>query len=120
MAGLVAHITDADFEGEVLKSEKPVLVDFWAPWCGPCLMIGPMLEAVAEARGDAIKVVKINVDESSRVAKQMGIRSIPTLMLFRGGELQQLMVGARPRPELDAMIDKVLCADATKNAGTAA
>ncbi len=106
--GTVEHITDADFDGEVLKSEIPVLVDFWAPWCGPCLMIGPVVEAIAEARGAEVKVVKVNVDESTEIARRMGIRSIPTLMVFRDGELREMAVGARPRAELDAMLDRAL------------
>ena len=108
MSATVQHITDADFDTAVLQSDVPVLVDFWAPWCGPCLMIGPVVEAVAEARGDAVKVVKVNVDESPEVARRMGIRSIPTIMVFSGGELAEMVVGARPKKDLEAMVDRAL------------
>ena len=108
MSTTVEHVSDADFDSDVLESDVPVLVDFWAPWCGPCLMIGPIVEAVAEARGDAVKVVKVNVDESPEVATRLGIRSIPTIMLFAGGELKEMAVGARPKGDLEAMVDRVL------------
>ena len=110
MSANIEHISDAEFDTAVLESDVPVLVDFWAPWCGPCLMIGPMIEALAEERGEAIKVVKINVDESPDVARRMGIRSIPTVMVFSGGELAEMAVGARPKGELEAMVDRTLAA----------
>ena len=117
MSTTVKHITDADFDTEVLESDVPVLVDFWAPWCGPCLMIGPVIEAVAEERGSSLKVVKVNVDESPDVARRMGIRSIPTVMVFSGGELAEMAVGARPKKDFEAMVDKALAS--SQNTGAA-
>ena len=107
MGGFVEQVTDADFDREVLEAGVPVLVDFWAPWCGPCLMVGPVVESIAAERGESLRVVKVNVDDAHGVARQMGIRSIPTLMLFSGGEMREMVVGARPKAELDAMIDRV-------------
>jgi thioredoxin 1 len=107
MSDTVRHIGDVEFDAEVLRSEVPVLVDFWAPWCGPCVRLGPMIERIAQERGASLKVVKVNVDESPAVAGQMGIMSIPTVMLFSRGELQQMMVGLRPKADLDRMIDNV-------------
>lgn len=111
MSETVRHVSDAEFDAEVLKSHVPVLVDFWAPWCGPCLRLGPMIERIAQERGAALKVVKVNVDSSPAVAGQMGIMSIPTVMLFRGGELQQMMVGLRSKGDVDRMIDRVVGPD---------
>ena len=112
MSDSITHVTDDSFETEVLGSDQPVLVDFWAPWCGPCLALGPLLEKIAESRAGTVKVVKVNVDESSMTAARMGIRSIPTLMVFQGGELKELLVGVRPRDEIDAAIDRALPAAA--------
>lgn len=105
MSEYVEHITDQDFETHVLGSDIPVLVDFWAPWCGPCVALGPMLESIAKEREGSVKVVKVNVDENVKVATQMGIRSIPAVMLFDEGELKGMMVGARPRADFDNLID---------------
>jgi thioredoxin 1 len=112
MSETVQHINDDQFDTEVLRSEVPVLVDFWAPWCGPCVRLGPMIERIATERGAALKVVKVNVDESPNVAGQMGIMSIPTVMLFNGGELQQMVVGLRSKGDFDRMIDRVVGAAA--------
>jgi thioredoxin 1 len=101
----VLHTTDASFQGDVLKSEKPVLVDFWAEWCGPCRAIAPMLEDVAKARQDDLRVVKVNVDENPEVARRFGIRSIPTLILFRDGQPQAQRVGSLRRAQLDELLD---------------
>ena len=108
MSEQVDSVSDSDFENKVLGADVPVLVDFWAPWCGPCRVVGPVMEELAEDRGEAVKVVKVNVDESTQVASQMGIRSIPTVMLFDRGELQETMVGARPRAHFDKMLDEYL------------
>jgi thioredoxin 1 len=101
----ILHVSDASFQDEVVQSEKPVLVDFWAEWCGPCRAIAPILEEVAAEREDSLRVVKINVDESPEVARQFGIRSIPTLMLFQNGKPQAQRVGSLRRVELDAFLD---------------
>ena len=100
--------TDANFEELVAKSDVPVLVDFWAPWCGPCRTVGPVLEEVADEYAGRAKVVKINVDEQKEVAGAMGVRSIPTIALFHGGEVKDLLVGARPKADFAAALNKVL------------
>ena len=93
-------VTDASFEADVLKSTEPVVVDFWAEWCGPCKMIGPSLEEIATEMAGKVKITKLNVDENPGVAGQLGIRSIPTLMLFKDGKLASQKVGAAPKGEL--------------------
>ncbi len=100
--------TDANFEEIVVKSDVPVLVDFWAPWCGPCRMVGPVLEEVAKEYAGRAKIVKVNVDEQTGVAGAMGIRSIPTIALFHGGEVKDVLVGARPKAAFTAALDKAL------------
>ena len=85
MAGTVTEVTDNNFQAEVIESDVPVLVDFWAPWCGPCRMVAPVVEEIAEERGDALKVVKLNIDENQETAIQFNVMSIPTLILFRNG-----------------------------------
>ena len=97
-------VTDASFSSDVLQSDKPVLVDFWAEWCGPCRMIGPALEEIAGSLGDKVKIVKLNVDENPQTASKYGIMSIPTLMLFKGGELASRQVGAAPKQKLEQWI----------------
>ncbi len=99
MANMQA-VTDADFEVEVLKSDKPVLVDFWAEWCGPCRMIGPALEELSTQYGERVKIAKVNVDENQAIAGKYGIRSIPALLAFKNGQLVNQMAGARPKGEL--------------------
>jgi thioredoxin 1 len=93
-------VTDASFDADVLKSENPVVVDFWAEWCGPCKMIGPSLEEIATEMAGKITIAKVNVDENPGVAGKLGIRSIPTLMLFKDGKLASQKVGAAPKGEL--------------------
>jgi thioredoxin 1 len=100
----VAKVSDANFETEVLKSSEPVVVDFWAEWCGPCKMIAPALEEIAGSLNGKVKIVKLNVDESPNTAQKYGIMSIPTLMLFKNGELASRQVGAAPKQKLEQWI----------------
>jgi len=95
-----SKVTDASFEADVLKSSEPVVVDFWAEWCGPCKMIGPSLEEISAEMQGKVKITKLNVDENPGVAGKLGIRSIPTLMLFKDGKLAAQKVGAAPKGEL--------------------
>ena len=97
-------LTKTNFEAEVLKSDKPVLVDFWAPWCGPCRMLAPILAEVAAEKGDKIKVGKVNVDEEQELAAQYGITGIPAILLFKDGKVVATSVGFKPKPELEAFI----------------
>ena len=100
----VSKVSDSDFESEVLKSDKPVVVDFWAEWCGPCRMIAPALEEIAGGN-DKVKIVKLNVDENPQTAAKYGIMSIPTLMMFKNGELASRQVGAAPKAKLEQWIN---------------
>ena len=104
----VLHINDADFETVVVQSDIPVLVDFWAPWCGPCKMIAPILDEIAPEFAGKVKIVKINVDDNQLVAGQFGVRSIPTLLLFKNGRLVATQVGALPKNQLAAFINQHL------------
>src|SRR5829696_3221066 len=99
-------VTDTSFETDVLKSSEPVVVDFWAEWCGPCRMIGPALEEISNEMGGKVKIAKVNVDENPGIASQFGIRSIPTLMLFKGGKLAGQKVGAAPKGALSRWIQQ--------------
>ena len=98
-------LTKTNFEAEVLKSDKPVLVDFWAPWCGPCRMLAPVLAEVAAEKGDKIKVGKVNVDENPELAAQYGISGIPAILLFKDGKVAATSVGFKPKPELEAFVE---------------
>jgi thioredoxin 1 len=104
----VGVATDDNFEGEVLKSDKPVLIDFWAPWCGPCKAIGPIVEELAAQLKDSVKMMKLNVDESQKTAITYGVRSIPTLILFKDGKILDTLVGLVPKDKLEAFAKKGL------------
>jgi thioredoxin 1 len=101
-------VTDATFKSEVLESQTPVLVDFWAVWCGPCKAIAPSLDALATEYKGKVKIAKVDVDESNQVAQQFGIRSIPTLLMFKGGKVVEQIVGGVPKTKLEESIKKVL------------
>lgn len=105
---LITHLTDATFETEVLQASAPVLVDYWAEWCGPCKMIAPILDEVAAAYQGKLKVAKMNVDENRDIPAKFGIRGIPTLMVFKGGQLAATKVGAMSKAQLSAWIDQQL------------
>ncbi len=102
----VKELSDHDFESEVLQSAEPVLVDFWAPWCGPCRMIAPLVEELARDNTQGLKVAKINIDQSPNTAAAYGVSSIPTLMIFKGGEVSDRFVGVQPKKRLQDAIDQ--------------
>jgi thioredoxin 1 len=101
----IVHTSDAAFDADVLQNSKAVLLDFWAEWCGPCKMIAPMLDEVADKYGDKLDIVKLNVDENPNVAQKFGIRSIPTLILFKDGAVQAQLMGAMPMRQLEEFLD---------------
>jgi thioredoxin 1 len=102
MADNINDVTDTTFQAEVLESETPVLVDFWAPWCGPCRVIAPSLEEIADEQAESLRIVKVNVDENQQTAAQFGILAIPTLLLFRNGAEAKRIQGALPKKRLEA------------------
>jgi thioredoxin 1 len=108
MAGTVAEVTDNSFQAEVIESEVPVLVDFWAPWCGPCRMVAPVVEEIAQERAEQLKVVKLNIDENQNTAIQFNVMSIPTLMLFKGGQVAKTVIGAYPKRKLEEELEPAL------------
>lgn len=105
MSEHIHHVTDANFEGEVLQSPTPVLVDYWAEWCGPCKMIAPILDEAAAQYGGRLQIAKMNVDENRDIPAKFGIRGIPTLMLFKGGQLAATKVGALSKAQLAQFLD---------------
>jgi thioredoxin len=104
----VLEVSDTTFEGDILKSDKPVLVDFWAPWCGPCRSVAPIVDDLANQYKDKLKVAKINVDESSEVAMKYQVTSIPTFIVFKNGQVADRVLGALPRSEFVKFIDRNL------------
>ena len=105
MTDSILKLSDAEFENQVIKSEKPILVDYWAEWCGPCKMIAPVLEEIAEELSDKVLIGKLNVDENSQTPPKYGIRGIPTLMLFKNGEVVGTQVGAVSKSDLVSFIE---------------
>ncbi len=105
MSEAMKHVGEADFEQEVVNSDLPTLVDFWAPWCGPCRFVAPVLEELAPEYTGKVKFTKLNTDENQGVATKFGIRSIPTLMIFKGGQVVDTRVGALPKDQLKSFID---------------
>lgn len=102
----LTHVTDSNFQEEILDSKGLTLVDFWAPWCGPCRILGPVIEELAEEMKDSVKVCKMNVDEEREIAGKYGIMSIPTVMLFKDGELVESMIGLQDKSAFEAVIKK--------------
>ena len=109
MAGTLQHVSDANFQAEVIESETPVLVDFWAPWCGPCRVVAPVLEEIAGERPD-LRIVKLNVDDNQRTAAQFDVLSIPTMILFKNGQVAKKVIGAYPKKRLEAELEPALVA----------
>ena len=108
MAANITDVTDNNFQAEVLESDKPVLVDFWAPWCGPCRVIAPSLEEIADEQADALRIVKLNVDENQQTAARYGVMSIPTLLVFKNGNVAHTIVGALPKKRLVQELEPAL------------
>ncbi|NMG14396.1 thioredoxin TrxA [Aromatoleum bremense] len=108
MSEHIHYVTDGNFEAEVLQSQAPVLVDYWAEWCGPCKMIAPILDDVAKEYAGKLKVAKLNIDENQETPAKFGVRGIPTLMLFKGGNVEATKVGALSKSQLTAFIDSNL------------
>jgi thioredoxin 1 len=109
MAGSLQDVTDTNFQAEVIESDKPVLVDFWAPWCGPCRVVGPVLEEIAAERDD-LRIVKLNVDENQQTAATFEVLSIPTMILFKNGQVAKKVIGAYPKKRLESELESELVA----------
>ena len=105
MSGAVSEVTDNSFQAEVIESDVPVLVDFWAPWCGPCRRVSPIVEEIASDKGEALKVVKLNIDDNQQTAVKYNVMSIPTLMVFNHGELKKTVIGAYPKAKLEQELE---------------
>ena len=108
MSDNTTKVSDATFEADVLRSSRPVLVDFWAEWCGPCKMIGPSLEELAKEYGEKVTIAKVNIDESPSVASRYNVRSIPALMVFKGGQVAASRIGAMPKNKIKEWVDSVI------------
>ncbi|MBL8688647.1 MAG: thioredoxin [Rhodospirillaceae bacterium] len=108
MSESTTKVSDATFEADVLRSSRPVLVDFWAEWCGPCKMIGPSLEELAKEYGEKVTIAKVNIDESPSVASRYNVRSIPALMVFKGGQVAASRIGAMPKNKIKEWVDSVI------------
>ncbi|HEX7326685.1 MAG TPA: thioredoxin TrxA [Rhodanobacteraceae bacterium] len=108
MSENITHVKDADFESQVLKSDTPVLVDFWAEWCGPCKAIAPIVDDIAKEYAGRLKVAKVNIDENQKTPMSYGIRGIPTLMVFKGGKVEATQIGAVGKGQLTQMIDRAI------------
>ena len=108
MSDKIVHVSDEAFESDVLNADQPVLVDYWAEWCGPCKMIAPVLEEIAEEYAGKVKIAKLNIDENPATPPKYGIRGIPTLMLFKDGNVEATKVGAVSKPQLSAFLDSNL------------
>lgn len=106
--GKVVELSDQNFQTEVLQSSQPVLVDFWAPWCGPCRMIAPVVEQLADENAASLKVAKVNIDESPNIAASLGISSIPTIMIFKNGQVVDRFVGVQPKTRLQNAIEEAI------------
>ena len=104
----IVELSDSSFEGEVIKSDKPVLVDFWAPWCGPCRILAPIVEEIAESYTGKLKVGKLNVDDNQEITMRYRIRSIPTLILFKNGQALDQIIGAVPKTEIEKVVKKAI------------
>ena len=114
MSELVIEVSDSSFEVDVLQSDRPVLVDFWAAWCAPCRMLAPTVDAVAEKYADSARVVKVNVDDNPSISQRYGIKGIPTLILFKGGKEEERVVGATSKEAISRMIEKHVVGAATE------
>lgn len=108
MSDLINHVSDGDFESEVLNSDTPVLVDFWATWCGPCKAIAPILDEMAQTYQGRVKIVKVDVDKNQKTAMAYNIRSIPTMMVFKGGKVEATQLGAVPKGQITQMVESAL------------